>query len=172
MVAERNYHKLIYNPCFLRRNTMTNTLPFFSDIYKFDKFFVGADSMMKSLAKAHDTIAKTIPGYPPYNIAKTDENKYVIEMAVAGFGKQNIDIEMDDGTLTIKGGMTVNGMAEETVNPIQYVYKGIADRAFTRKFAVSDTVEVKNAELINGMLKVWLENIIPDHKKPKKVEID
>jgi len=151
---------------------MSNTLPFFTDIAKFDKFFVGADSMMKSLAKAHDTISQTIPGYPPYNIAKTDENKYVIELAVAGFGKHNLDIEMADGTLTIKGGVAVDGVPAEDTNLMQYVYKGIADRAFTRKFAVSDTVEVKNAELVNGMLKIWLENIIPDHKKPKKVDID
>ena len=150
---------------------MTNTVPFFSDISKFDKFFVGADSMMRTLAKAHDTLSQTIPGYPPYNIAKVDDNKYVIELAVAGFGKQNLDIEMVDGTLTVKGGMTVDDMADTSMNQMQYVYKGIADRAFTRKFAVSDTVEVKNAELINGMLKIWLENIIPDHKKPRKVDI-
>ena len=53
-----------------------------------------------------------------------------------------------------------------------YIYKGIADRAFTRKFAVADTVEVKNAELFNGMLKLWLENIIPEEKKPKKIEVE
>lgn len=150
---------------------MKNTLPFFSDMSKFDKYFVGADTMLKTLARAHDNFAQSIPGYPPYNIAKVDDNKYVIEMAVAGFGKQNLDIEMVDGTLIVKGGMNVHDMAEESTNPMQYVYKGIADRSFSRKFAVSDTVEVKNAELINGMLKIWLENIIPDHKKPRKVDI-
>jgi molecular chaperone IbpA len=138
----------------------------------FDKFFVGADKMINHLARAHESYAKAIPGYPPYNIVKTDENKYCIEMAVVGFGKNNIDIEVANGTLTIKGGlMTVDDMVNETVNPVSYIYKGIADRAFTRKFVLADTVEVKNAELINGMLKLWLENIIPDDKKPKKVDI-
>jgi molecular chaperone IbpA len=127
--------------------------------------------MIQHLAKAHEAYAKAIPGYPPYNIVKTDENKYCIEMAVAGFGKNNLDIEVANGTLTIKGGWSMDDMANETVNPTSYIYKGIADRAFTRKFTLADTVEVKNAELINGMLKLWLENIIPDHKKPKKVDI-
>jgi molecular chaperone IbpA len=135
----------------------------------FDKFFVGADKLFKTLEKASETAYKGIPGYPPYNIAKVDENKYVIEMAVAGFGKQNIDIELANNTLTIKGGLTLQDYNLE--NPVTYIYKGIADRSFTRKFTVADTVEVKNAELINGMLKLWLENIIPDEKKPKKIDI-
>ena len=138
----------------------------------FDKFFVGADKMIQNLAKAHEAYSKAIPGYPPYNIVKTGDNKYCIEMAVAGWGKNNIDIEIDNGTLTIKGGLTVDDMAEETVNPVGYIYKGIADRAFTRKFQLADSVEIKNAELVNGMLKLWLENIIPENKKSRKVSIN
>lgn len=137
----------------------------------FDKVFIGADKMIQALSKAHEVAAKSIPSYPPYNIVKVDDNKYVIEMAVAGFGKNNIDIEVANSTLTIKGGMTINDIAEETVNPVTYLYKGIADRMFTRKFTLADTVEVKDAELINGILKLWLENIIPEDKKPKKVNI-
>ena len=90
-------------------------------------------------------------------------------MAVAGFGKQNIDIEIANNTLTVKGGLTLDQLDPST--PMQYLYKGIADRSFTRKFTLADTVEVNNAELINGMLKLWLENIIPEEKKPKKVDI-
>jgi molecular chaperone IbpA len=114
-------------------------------------------------------MTKAIPGYPPYNIIKVDENKYALEMAVAGFGKQNIDIELANNTLTIKGGLNLDQL--DPTNPGTYIYKGIADRSFTRKFSVADTVEVKNAELINGMLKIWLETIIPDDKKPKKIDI-
>lgn len=139
----------------------------------FDKFFVGADRMIQTLAKAQDTLGKALPGYPPYNITKVDENKYCIEMAVAGFGKNNIDIELSNNTLTIKGGlMSVDEMAKETTNPVQYLYKGIADRFFTRKFTLADHVEVKGADLVNGMLKLWLENIIPEDKKPKKIDIN
>jgi len=137
----------------------------------FDKFFVGSDKMIQNLAKAHEAYSKAIPGYPPYNIVKTDENKYCIEMAVAGFGTNNLDIEIANGTLIVKGGVVADDVAGEVSNPVSYIYKGIADRAFTRKFHLADTVEVKNAELINGMLKLWLENIILEDKKPRKVEI-
>ena len=143
---------------------MTN-LKFF-DIPAFDKFFVGYEPMLKRFEEAQTTLAKVIPNYPPYNIVKVDENKYVIEMAVAGFGRQNLDIEIQDKVLTIKGGVSV-----DESNPANYIFKGIADRAFTRKFTLADTVEIKDAELINGMLKVWLENMIPEEKKVRKVDI-
>jgi len=128
--------------------------------------------MVKNFARAHEMASKAIPGYPPYNILKVDENKYCIEMAVAGFGKQNLDIEVADSILTITGNFKSSEESDkENKNPITYLYKGIADRAFSRKFTLADTVEVKNAELINGMLRLILENIIPEEKKPKKVEI-
>lgn len=136
---------------------------FFGDLAKFDKFFVGYDGMLKRLHDAHELVSKAVPNYPPYNIAKVDDNKYVIEMAVAGFGKQNLNIELANNTLVISG--------ESNSDDTDYLYKGIADRSFTRSFNIADTVEIKNAELINGMLKVWLENIIPESKKPKKIDI-
>lgn len=135
----------------------------FGDLAKFDKYFVGYDGMLKRMYDAQDLMSKTITNYPPYNIAKVDDNKYVIEMAVAGFGKQNINIELANNVLVISG--------ESNSDDSNYVYKGIADRSFTRQFNIADTVEIKNAELINGMLKVWFENIIPESKKPKKIEI-
>lgn len=147
-----------------------------NDIFSFkaadlDKYFVGADKMLQALNTAHTDLAKHVPGYPPYNIVKTGENTYTIELAVAGFGKHNLDIEMANNTLVIKGGLSVDDMASGTVNPVQYLWKGIADRYFTRKFTLADSVEVRNAELVNGMLKVFLENVIPEEKKPKKVDI-
>jgi molecular chaperone IbpA len=138
----------------------------FLDIPSFDKFFVGYEPMLKRFEEAQTTLAKVIPNYPPYNIVKVDENKYVIEMAVAGFGKHNLDLEFQDGTLVISGNSAL-GNDEDN----EYLYKGIADRSFTRKFSLADTVEIKGADLVNGMLKVWLENIIPDSKKPKKIDI-
>jgi len=136
------------------------------DMPGFDKFFVGYEPMIKRFEEAQSTLAKVIPNYPPYNIVKVDENKYVIEMAVAGFGKHNLDLEFQDGTLVISGSTAIDSGEEN-----QYLYKGIADRSFTRKFSLADTVEIKGADLVNGMLKVWLENIIPDSKKPKKIDI-
>jgi molecular chaperone IbpA len=141
------------------------------DMPTIDKFFVGYEPMIKKMEEAHAALSKAIPNYPPYNIVKVDENKYVIEMAVAGFGKSNLDIEIQDGTLVVSGQSQLADMYEEGINNT-YLYKGIADRNFTRKFSIADTVEIKNADLINGMLKIWLENIIPDTKKPKKVSIN
>jgi molecular chaperone IbpA len=97
-------------------------------------------------------------------IKKTGDNTYVIELAVAGFAKQDIEIELADGKMIIKG----NVKGDENAN---YLIKGIADRAFTRTFALEDQIEVKDAEMLNGMLRVFLERIIPEHKKPKKIEV-
>ena len=145
-----------------------------NDVFSFntgniDKWFVGADKILKNLATAQETYAKAT-NWPPYNIVKTDENNYTIELAVAGFGKQNLDIELANNTLVVKGGYTVDEI-DPVDNPAQYIWKGIADRVFTRKFTLADSVEVKNAEYINGMLKIFLENIVPEAKKPKKVDI-
>lgn len=131
----------------------------------FDKFFVGFDDQFTRMSKLHDDLTKNIPNYPPYNIKKTDENTYVIELAVAGFSKSQIEIELDDGKLIVRGSTNEDGSASD------YIFKGIANRAFTRSFALDDHIEVKDAELFNGMLKVFLERIIPEHKKPKKIAV-
>ena len=145
-----------------------NLLPW--DTAHFDKWFVGADKVLKNLSSAHEQMAKNIPGYPPYNIVKNDENNYTIELAVAGFGKQNLEIELANNTLIVKGGST-NEDINPVDQPVEYIWKGIADRFFTRKFTLADSVEVKNAEYINGMLKIFLENVVPESKKPRKVDI-
>jgi len=133
------------------------------DLPTLTKGSVGFDTILKRIETMAETLPK-IPTYPPYNIKKVDENKYVIEIAVAGFGKQDIELVLEDGVLSIKGQVTTDENAD-------YLFKGIADRAFTRKFTLADTVEVKNADLINGMLKIWLERFIPESKRPKKIEI-
>ena len=131
----------------------------------FDKFFVGFDEQFDRMAKLHDDLTKNIPNYPPYNIKKTGDTTYVIELAVAGFAKQDIEIELADGKMVIKGNVQGDDSADT------FLFKGIAARNFQRIFALDDQVEVKNAEMINGMLQVFLERIIPEHKKPKKIEV-
>ena len=131
----------------------------------FGKFGVGFDSLFDRMTEFHENLAKNIPNYPPYNIKKTDENTYVIEMAVAGFGKQDITIETADDKLIIKGATAADEADVDTL------YQGLAFRPFTRMFKLNDQVEVKNAEMINGLLKVVLERIIPESKKPKTIEI-
>ena len=133
----------------------------------FDKFFVGFDDQFNRMHTMHDEFAKNIPNYPPYNIKKTGDSTYVIELAVAGFAKQDIEIELADGKMLIKG----NVHSDDADSAENFLFKGIANRAFTRTFALDDQIEVKDAEMLNGMLKVFLERIIPEHKKPKKVDI-
>lgn len=130
----------------------------------FDKFFVGFDDQFNRLAKMHDDLTKNIPNYPPYNIKKVDDHKYVIEMAVAGFSKSEIEVEFEDDKLIVRG----NAKEDEATD---YLFKGIAARNFTRTFALNDQVEIKGAGLVNGMLQIALEKIIPEHKKPKKIEV-
>jgi molecular chaperone IbpA len=137
---------------------------FFGDQFKdFDKFFIGFDDGFNRIAKIHDDLTKNIPNYPPYNIKKTGDNTYVIELAVAGFAKQDIEVTLDDNKLTVTGN---THDAEDT-----FLFKGIANRAFTRSFAIDDKIEIQDAALVNGMLKIALEKIIPEHKKPKKIEV-
>lgn len=126
------------------------------------KQFIGFDQILERIREASESMPK-IPSYPPYNIVKVDDEHYVIEMAVAGFGKQNLDIELKDGELTITG--------SHEGNDNDYIYQGIANRAFTRKFTLEDTVIVKNAELVNGLLKIALERFVPEEKKAKKIDI-
>ena len=125
---------------------------------------VGFEPIFKKLAEMSEAMPK-IPTYPPYNIKQTGENTYVIEIAVAGFGKQDLELELQDGKLTVKGSISTAPEIDD------YIFKGIAERAFTRQFTLADTIEVKNADLINGMLKIWLERFIPEEKKPKKIPI-
>lgn len=138
------------------------------DVFKdFDKFFVGFEDQVNRMAKVHDEIAKNIPNYPPYNIKKTGENTYVIEIAVAGFAKQDIEIELSNGKMVIKG----NVSSQDTEDESAFLFKGIANRAFTRTFALEDHIEVQDAAMFNGMLKIFLERMIPEHRKPKKIEV-
>jgi molecular chaperone IbpA len=130
----------------------------------FDKFFIGFDDQFNRLSKLHDDLTKSIPNYPPYNIKKTGDNTYVIELAVAGFAKQDIEIELADNTMIVKGNI-------DSTDEDPYLFKGIANRAFTRTFALDDQIEIRDAAMMNGMLKIFLERIIPEHKKPKKIEV-
>jgi molecular chaperone IbpA len=136
-----------------------------TNLADFDRYFVGADRVMKKLADIADQSAQMVPiKYPPYNIKKVDESRYVIEMAVAGFGKADIDIELQECLLSIRGKC-------DSPESTEYLYKGIAERGFKREFTLADNVEVKSSSLVNGMLKIWLEAFIPEEKKPKRVEI-
>lgn len=146
-------------------NMGNNFTPTFWGTKDMDKFLIGFDEQFNRLQKFHDDMSKNIPNYPPYNIVKRDDNNYTIELAVAGFGQSDIDIEMENGKLTVRGSIKTEE-AEDN-----FLFRGIANRAFSRAFALNDEVEVKDAELFNGMLKIFLERLIPDAKKPKKIVV-
>ncbi len=137
----------------------------------FDRFFVGFDPLMKKLATAAEQTVKLAQNYPPYNIKKIDENKYIIEMAVAGFGKQDIEMELDGDKLVIRGNVKAGEPAEQDSNGEwtwpQMMYQGLAMRPFTRQFNLADNVEIRNAQLLNGILRIGLEAIVPESRKVK-----
>ena len=140
---------------------MTKLPSIFGD---YDKFFIGFDDQLNRMVKMHDDITKNIPNYPPYNIKKVADNKYIVELAVAGFSKSEIEVEFVDDKLIVKG----NAKEDPSTD---YIFKGIAARNFTRTFALNDQIEIKGADMFNGMLQIFLERIIPDHKKPRKIEV-
>ena len=105
--------------------------------------------------------------YPPYNIVKTGDYTYDIELALAGFNKKDIDITMEDGMLNIKSSVEATKDKDED----GVIHKGIAKRYFSKSFTIAEDVEIKGAELKDGLLKVSMERIIPEHKKPKTISI-
>jgi molecular chaperone IbpA len=107
--------------------------------------------------------------YPPYNIVETSKNKYDIEVALAGYNKKDIDVSYEDGQLTIKSKKSDKDESKDEDG--NTIYKGIAKRYFERSFTIADDVEIKGAELKDGLLKVSLEKILPDRKKAKTIDI-
>lgn len=132
----------------------------------FDAFTVGFDKLVEEIRDASEKAKKSV-SYPPYNIKQVDENNYVIEMAVAGFGKTDIDISLDNNKLTVSGHVD----SENTEESSSYLWKGIAQRAFQRTFTLADTIEVQSAEMVNGMLKLGLQNIVKANDAIKKIAI-
>ena len=135
------------------------------DINQFTPFSVGFDRVFDRLVD-YGTTYET-GGFPPYNIRKTDDFKHVIEIALAGFSKNEIEVVLTDGVLEIK---SVNAITDKDPND-GLAHKGIAKRAFTRKFTLADDIEVKDAKLENGLLVIELEQIVPEHKKPKTIKV-
>jgi molecular chaperone IbpA len=148
--------------------TSTNLLfPQWSSLSKsLDPFSVGFDDVLNQIREVSETVAKATPGYPPYNIKQVKENKYVIEMAVAGFAKTDIEVTLEGNKLVIKG-----AVADSSDDKDNYIYKGIANRNFNRAFTLADKVEIKDAEITNGMLKVWLENMVKVQDAVKKITV-
>ena len=126
-------------------------------------YAVGFDRIFDNLSRyAADNVQST--GFPPYNIRKEGDYNYVIELALAGFGKEDIEVEVADGTLSVRS-VKENSEDESTV------YRGISSRRFERKFTMADDIVVNGAKLENGMLTVELERVVPEEKKPRLIKV-
>lgn len=121
---------------------------------------IGFDRIFEAF---ENTITEKVT-YPHHNILKSGDNQYIVEMAVAGFGQDEIDIQIDNGKLHIRG-------SKEEKTGLDYLYRGIANRSFHKSIPLADSVIVNGAEMENGILKIYLENIIPEEKKSRKIEI-
>ena len=132
-------------------------------------FSVGFDSIFEEFDRMLESTERYNSNYPPYNIRKISENDYKIEVALAGYSKDNIELELKDSTLTVR-----NKTKEKVINDESngVIHKGISTRQFERYFTISEDIKVKNAELKNGLLNIDLERIIPDEKKPRLIDIN
>ena len=141
---------------------MQNNLTTF-DRNKFIPYSIGFDNLFDRL---FDIDLESSGTYPPYNISKVDDNNYIIEMALAGFNKDDIEIELADSELTVR-----SKKREDSNKDVNLIHQGISHRSFNRKFTLSEEILVKNAEMKNGMLIIKLEKFIPENKKPKLINI-
>ncbi len=133
------------------------------DLERFMGLSIGFDSMFNRVMNFPNTSQES--GFPPYNIRKVDDYKYIIELALAGFSESDIEVEVADGTLTVRSKES-NDTAEQ-----QYVHRGIAKRAFSKSWTLSDDIVVNSAEFNNGLLNISLEKVVPEEKKPRLIPI-
>ena len=145
---------------------MKNNLSIFNNLRPltvgFDDMFAHFETMMEDRF-----FEKSSTNFPPYNIVKTGENTYDVELALAGFNRKDIEVEYHYNQLTVKS----KKQDEETDPDGNMIHRGISKRMFSRSFTIANDVEVKGAELKDGLLKVSLERIIPEHKKAKTISI-
>ena len=141
---------------------MTKTLTLRSlDIPSIHKFGIGFDNMFDDLMRMNNQQSLN---YPPYNIIKTSEDNFYIEVACAGFSEGEIEINLDNQVLIIKG-------KKETELVAEYLHQGISNRDFVREFTLAEHVEVIDANNKNGILTIYLERKVPEEKKPKSIAI-
>jgi molecular chaperone IbpA len=150
----------------MKMNT-SKALSLWDNFNQLTPYAVGFDRMFDNLNRYVDNNQQAHGGFPPYNIRKEGDYNYAIEMALAGFGKKDIEIEVKDGTLAVR-----STKENETDTDDNQLYRGISYRKFARQFSLADDVLVKNASLENGMLTISLERIVPEEKKPRLITVE
>ena len=136
----------------------------FGDFERALGFSIGFDSMFDRLLGPSTQHVTNNQGFPPYNIRKDGDTKYFIEMAVAGLSEEDLEVELKESVLQIRS-------KQSTEDEANYVHRGIAKRSFTRSFTLSDDIVVKGCGLVNGMLTVELEKVIPEEKRARLIPI-
>jgi molecular chaperone IbpA len=127
---------------------------------------VGFDRLLSTMEEFDRMFEGTkVPTYPPYNIIKEDDTNYTIEIAVSGFKRDEIEINTEGNKLY------VNGAISTAKSEVQYLHRGIGTRNFSHKYTVADTVVVKSADIVDGLLIIKMQNMIPEEKKPRRIEI-
>ena len=142
----------------------TSTLSLFN---KLRPVSVGFDSVFDHFESMFNDSPSLHTNYPPYDILKTDQHSYVIELAVAGFSKKEIAVTVENGVLTVESDR--EGNVEDSGQEI--IHRGISKRYFKKSFSISDDVEIRGAELKDGLLRISMEKIIPESKKRKEISI-
>ena len=142
--------------------TSKNLSLLFDNFNQLTPYAVGFDRMFDNLSRYVDNNA-TSTGFPPYNIRKEGDYNYVIEMALAGFGKDDIEVEISEQTLSVR--------SDKKDEDAENLYRGISYRKFDRRFTLSEDIVVNGAKLENGMLTIDLERIVPEEKKPRLIEV-
>jgi molecular chaperone IbpA len=133
-------------------------------------FSIGFDDMFDQFENMLGNGALTMQSnYPPYNIRKTGKDNYAIEVALAGFNKNDVEVEFEDNLLTVKTKLI--NKPKDTIEDGEILHKGISQRQFARSFTIADDVKVNSAELKDGLLTISCEKIVPEHKKKKLIEI-
>tara|TARA_X000000950_G_scaffold262517_1_gene333879 strand:+ start:737 stop:1147 length:411 start_codon:yes stop_codon:yes gene_type:complete len=127
---------------------------------RFRPFSIGFDRLFDDMER----ISNHSTNFPPYNVIKSSDDSYLIELAVAGFNKEELSIEFKDSILTVKGDNT-------TRQELEFVHKGISERNFVRSWTLGDHVKVKSAEVVNGLLVISLVKEVPEEEKPKIIKI-
>ena len=142
----------------------TSTLSLFN---KLRPVSVGFDSVFDHFESMFNESPSLHTNYPPYDILKTDEHSYVIELAVAGFSKKDIAVTVENGVLTVESDREGNSES----NGQEIIHRGISKRYFKKSFSISDDVEIRGAELKDGLLRISMEKIIPESRKRKEISI-
>ena len=133
-----------------------------SRIDALNRALIGFDTMFDTMERRFANQLSN--NYPPHNIVRIDDNHYAIQLAVAGFSESELDIEYKENVLTVRG-------EQKQKDEYEYLHRGISARNFTRHFTLADNVEVKGATVINGILAISLEHIVPEEQKAQKIAI-